>query len=132
MKITREQLVDLLTTATYGSDWLEIKTLKSEKSLDESFDANYLNERCREDKWVDRLLCGGRIVCLDWYRAEDYEDEKPIGIVLSLRDMEDAIERATTDRGIVRECAEWLVGDGDYYTANNLLQYIMFGEVIYG
>ena len=33
--IDHEMLVDLLCTATYGSEWLRIKTLKSERFMDD-------------------------------------------------------------------------------------------------
>lgn len=130
MKLTREQLVDLLCTATYSSCWLAIKTLKSERHLDEIYDEEYLENRCLEEKWADRLLNGGHIVCFDYYDEDD--DSNPVKYTLSLSDIEDKLEKATKDEEVVREYANWIIGDYDYYDCNNLMQYVIFGEVVYG
>lgn len=130
MKLTKEQLVDLLCTATYSSDWLEIKTLKSERHLDEIYDEEYLENRCLEEKWADRLLNGGHIFCFDYYDEDD--SGKTMRYTIRLEDIEDKLEKATKDEEVVREYANWISGDYDYYDCNNLMQYVIFGEVVYG
>lgn len=40
--INKETLVDLFSTATYGSDWLDITTLIAEKELDRDLARNTL------------------------------------------------------------------------------------------
>lgn len=127
--ITRDQLVDLFTTATYGSSWLGIKTLKNERHLDEQLSPEYLEERCIEEKWADRLLAGGSIVCID-YEDED-EDGKPVRYVLSLDDIKNGLTKAAMGEA-VRDWADWIEEQHDYYTCNNLMQVCIFGEVIYG
>ena len=130
MKLTKEQLVDLLSTATYGCDWLECKVLRSEAYIDERFDKEYLENRCREDKWADRLLNGGHIICFDYYDEDDNGDPKRYTICLE--DIEEKLEKATKDEEVVRDYANWISGDYDYYDCNNLMQYVIFGEVVYG
>ena len=130
MKLTKEQLVDLLCTATYSSDWLGIKTHISEKRLDDIYDEQYLDSRCLEEKWADRLLNGGHIVCVDYY--DDDENGKPMKYTLCLEDIESKLEQATKDENVVREYANWTSGYYDYYDCNNLMQYVIFGEVVYG
>lgn len=132
MKLTKEQLVDLLCTATYSSDWLECRVLESESYLDDKFDKEYLENRCREDKWADRLLNGGKLVCIDY---EDQDDEfNPRRYELVLEDFEIRLEEAckSDDECIARSYLNWKFEQSDYYDCNNLVQYVMFGDVIYG
>ena len=121
--ITHENLVDLLCTATYGCDWLEIKTLKSERFMDEDVEESVRDGWCIEDKWAHRLLKGGHIVCLD------YEDE--VRYELTLDDIKKGLEKAR-DGEAVRDWADFCDENDDYFTCNNLVQVCMFGEVIYG
>ena len=135
MELTKEALVDLFSTATYGSEWLEIKTLKSEKVLDDIYSDEYKSQRCLEEKWADRLLNGGHIVCLDWY-DEDYDNDGNVIefkiYKLTLEDIKKGLNKARNDKDMARTYWVWRNEEGDYYTANNLIQYILFGEVVYG
>ena len=121
--ITHENLVDLLCTATYGCDWLAIKTLKSERFMDEDVEESVRDGWCIEDKWAHRLLKGGHIVCLD------YEDE--VRYELTLDDIKKGLEKAR-DGVAPRDWADFCDENDDYFTCNNLLQVCMFGEVVYG
>lgn len=121
--IDHEMLVDLLCTATYGCDWLEIKTLKSERFMDEEVEESVRDEWCREDRWANRLLKGGHIVCIDYEDESRYE--------LTLDDIKRGLEKAR-DGEAVRDYADFVNETDDYFTCNNLLQVCIFGEVIYG
>jgi hypothetical protein len=121
--ITHENLVDLLCTATYGSDWLGIKTLKSERFMDEEVEQSVRDGWCIEDKWAHRLLKGGHIVCLD------YEDE--VRYELTLDDIKKGLIKAR-DGEAIRDWVDFCEENDDYFTCNNLVQVCMFGEVIYG
>lgn len=132
MKLTKEQLVDLLCTATYSSDWLECRVLKSEAYLDKKFDKEYLENRCREDKWADRLLSGGKLICIDY--ADQDDEFNPRRYELVLEDFEIRLDEASksNDEYIARSYLNWKFKQSDYYDCNNLLQYVMFGDVVYG
>lgn len=132
MKLNKEQLVDLLCTATYGCTWLECSSLKSEKHLDEKFDKEYLEERCLEEKWADRLLTGGTLRCCDYEDCD--ENENPKEYLLKLSDFEEKLHEAPfCDKDyIVSSFCNWRTENYDYYDCNNLMQYIMFGDVVYG
>lgn len=125
--IDKEFLVDLFNTATYGSDWLIIKTLKSERNLDKDFDKEYLESRCVEDRWADRLIAGGHIVCCDMYAEEGDDDARK---VIDLHQIQDGLHKALDE--CPRDLADFLEEEDDYFTCNNLMHVIMFGEVIYG
>lgn len=132
MKLTKEQLVDMLCTATYGCDWLECTALKRESYLDEKYDKQYLENRSREEKWADRLLNGGKLVCLDFEDSDDCYNPRRYELVLE--DFEIRLEEASksNDECIARSYLNWKLKQSDYYDCNNLLQYVMFGEVVYG
>ncbi len=117
-KLNKENLVEIFSIATCGSDWLEIKQPKA---------LNYLvNDKSitREEKWADILLGGGKLA------AFVYDDEDPLLINFSLEEMEKGFEK------FIKECPQDYVdlvsGDSDYYTASNLMQYVLLGEVVFG
>lgn len=121
--IDHEMLVALLCTATYGCDWLEIKTLKSERFMDEEVEESVRDGWCREDRWANRLLKGGHIVCIDYEEETRYE--------LTLDDIKRGLEKAR-DGEAVRDWADFCEENDDYFTCNNLMQVCIYGEVIYG
>lgn len=132
--ISHDNLVDLLSTATYSSDWLVIKTLKSERSLDDEVEQSVRDEWCLEDKWANRLLKGGHIVCLDY--ADDSDDDyddcwRPARYELTLDDIKKGLVKAR-DGVAPRDWADFCEENDDYFTCNNLMQICMFGEVVYG
>ena len=132
--ITHENLVDLLCVATYGCDWLEIKTLRSERFMDEEVEQSVRDGWSCEDRWANRLLKGGHIVCYDY--EDDDADEfalmpHPARYELTLDDIKRGLEKAR-DGEAVREWADFMNECDDYYTCNNLMQVCIFGEVIYG
>lgn len=124
--ITHENLVDLLCTATYGSDWLEIATLKSERFMDEQVEQSVRDGWCRENKWANRLLKGGHIVCYDY---DDYDEFTRYE--LTLDDIKKGLEKAR-DGVAPRDWADFCDENDDYFTCNNLMQVCIFGEVVYG
>lgn len=127
--ISKETLVDLFSTATYGSDWLYITTLVSEGNLDDKFSEEYLENRCREEKWADRLLNGGHIVCKDCYDID--EDDLPKRYIIDLDSLKTSLKLAR-DKEAVRDWSDFVLEEDDYFTCNNLMQVVMFDEVIYG
>ena len=146
-ELTQEDLVNLLCTATYDSNYL----------------ACYANDRvgveisendCREDIWAKCLLAGKRITFVDYYAEgehygelpytfgkEDYECEYSV----SLQDIINGLQKCMdgtfkdaekySDKGFVARCFSDLANDGDnwdYVEADALMQIILFGELIYG
>lgn len=123
--ITHENLVDLLCTATYGSEWLAIKTLKSERFMDDEVEQSVRDGWCMEDKWANRLLKGGHIVCYDYF------DDEVTRYELTLDDIKKGLEKAR-DGEAIRDWADFCEENDDYFTCNNLVQVCMFGKVVYG
>lgn len=131
--ISKETLVDLFSTATYGCNWLEITTLKSERHLDSVFSEEYLQNRCCEERWADRLLNGGHIVCKDYEDSQEDEngDYIPTRYKIDLKTLKKRLKLAR-DKEAIRDWCDFVLEKDDYFTCNNLMQVVMFGEVIYG
>jgi hypothetical protein len=121
--INKDLLVDLFSTATYSCDWLMIKTPIAERHLDDKFSQEYLDNRCIEEKWADRLLSGGNICVYDLEEEERY--------VINFEKIKEGLIKAQTEKA-VDDWTDFVDGNDDYFTCNNLLQVIIFGEVVYG
>ena len=138
--ITREDLVDLLCTATYGSNWLGMQYDKT-KGEGETY----------EDVAADILLKGGRVEMIDYY-AEDSDDvytdkgywETDAAIYpITLEDIKRGLEAVAdgtikNDDSIKRVAKHGLDAfmdrdslNFDYCYADCLIQSIMFNEIIY-
>lgn len=125
-----EDLVDLLSTALYGSSWFEA-----------DYDNNIYNSLknkegdCFEDKLADMLLAGHKITIYDHEaEGESYSkkcvrfDGESAVYEITLKDL---LKTASTKRGY-QLVEEVLSGDGDYWTADAFLQRVVFGDEIYG
>jgi hypothetical protein len=152
-ELTQEDLVNLLCTATYGSDWLNIYAdfRKREKVATE--------DDCREDIWAKILLAGDKVSCTDYYADESVygnlahkiDEEGNVIYELSLQGILDGLQKCAdgtfkvassnynnygeNERKFVARCYNDFVNDGDgwdYTEADALMQIILFGELIYG
>ena len=143
-KIEQEDLVNLLCTATYGSDWLSITAPERTGVTIEDGD-------CREDIWAKCLLAHHVIKCQDFNaEGETYgnlgrvikKDESAVYFV-GLGDIVRGLERCAdgafksddgSEKGWLRECWCALIDqseDFDYPMASALMQIIMFNELVY-
>lgn len=142
-ELNHANLVDILSTALFGCDWLEADY---DSNFWKSIPGDKKSGHCFEDHLADVLLNGGTITLsdkeadgelykvrgvpchlekVDWWDAENYK----IGVyTLNLRAL---LKACSTPYGY-ELLTEVLSGQGDYFTANNLLQIAIFGEVIYG
>lgn len=146
-EITHEDLVNLLSTATYGSDWLTCTITKAtrEKLAIEITD-------CREDVWAKALLSGFPIYLTDHQaEGETYgdkgtvndDDEDSAVYRITLDDIKDGLRSALDgdfepgDEDEVELAARCVLhlrdesSEFDYTEAEILAQIIMFGTIIY-
>ena len=129
-ELTQEDLVNLLCTATYGSDWLDCYAPDREG-------VNITEEDCLEDVWAKCLLAGERIQCFDYYAEGDTYGGLDWGIAdngevfywVSLQDIIDGLQKCA-DGNFKADDDESV--DMDQPEAEALMQVIMFGELIYG
>lgn len=145
-ELTQEDLVNLLCTATYDSNWLSCYAPYREG-------VDITEEDCREDIWAKCLLAGEKIQCFDYYAEGDTYGELKWGVSdngeifywVSLQDIINGLQKCAdgtskdadkyADKGFLARCYNDFVNDGDnwdYVEADALMQVILFGELIYG
>lgn len=141
--ITHDDLVNLLSTAGYGSYWLGLNY----DSMDFLQLEDHEKYNCVEDKMAALLLAGKSVELYDMY-AEDADDfygklphswdegNQTMDYTVTLKDIVKGIEKALNNGGWDAECAMHLInaddGDLDQPQAENLIQWIIFGSSIYG
>jgi hypothetical protein len=129
-KFDHEDLVNLLSTALYGSSWFGA-----------SYDKKIYNTLtktegdCFEDALADMLLAGHKITITDYYAEGESYSKKCVGFdgedanyEVTLKDF---LKVASTKQGF-KLVEDVLDGDGDFYTADAFLQRVVFGEEVYG
>lgn len=139
--ITHENLVNLFSTSTYGSNWLMIRSHRRDYYGTPLEDDN----DCREDKWAKILLNGGSVEAFDYYaEGESYgdlphkieeDDDECVHYTVTLKDIEKGIAKCIDLGGWEAECARHLISEPeqmDITEAEAIMQVIVFGEVIYG
>ena len=148
--LTKEDLVNLFSTALYGSNYLSVE-------YDESVEYN--EQDCHEDIIANILLNGGAVSVTDSYADGchygklrwEYNEDYDVTYHVRFIDIWQGLERAANGTFNLRpdvgatfaesnlECAkrsfnafafderEW-----DYNTADCLMQIILFDEIVYG
>lgn len=139
-EVTHEELVNLLSTALCGSEWLNMGTsLTGEDASPDERDAS------NEDHLARILLEGKKITVID-YNAEDkdefYGDLPHVWVNSSmmydvtLEDIKRGIAKALDSNTDAIDCIRDLTTDEgcnlDNPEAEEIMQWILFGEVIYG
>ena len=136
-ELSHEDLVDILSTALYGCDYLGVGY---DHKTWEEIPEDKKEGHCYEDHLADMLLNGHWISITDFYaEGEIYKGRKhPMPTTLSKSGnatyclaLQDILWACNTEHGY-KLLTETLSGEGDYFTANNLLQIALFGEEIYG
>ena len=140
-EITHNDLVILLSTATYGSSYFDVVKKKKDYYGTELEDEN----DCREDTWAKILLAGNSVYVLDYYSEEvaygklthEWDEKRgAMKYTVTLEDIKKGIQKAIDNGGWDAKCAFDLINDDscdlDLTEAENLLQIITFGEAIYG
>lgn len=142
--VSLENLVDLFSTATYGSSWLDIfAPVRTGLHIEDT--------DCREDVWAKALLAGHPIECTDYYaEGERYghlpsvvKDGDEATYTITLQDVLDGLQKCVdgtfkgdkSEHDRLTECFEHFKageGDMDNPEAEAIMQVIMFNELIYG
>ena len=129
--MTHEELVDLLSTALEGSSWFGASYDKEiYRSLKDTIGD------CFEDKLADMLLAGHKIIITDYEAdGESYSSKctriTADGDAVYKIGLDDILKAASTKTGY-QLLSDVLDGTGDYWTADALLQRVVFGEEVYG
>ena len=140
-ELSQEDLVNLFSTATYGSSWLDI-------TAPETTGADIKEDDCLEDKWAKALLAGHKVKCFDYY-AEGERYGNLGGVIkkdgtavyfVGLEEIKKGLQKCLD--GDIQDGGKWLkecvahfmagAGEMDQPEAEALMQVIMFNELIYG
>lgn len=142
--ISHEDLVNLFSTALYGSSYLGCNY-----RVDDNDATVVFNERdCFEDKIAKCLLAGKRVAMVDHYcecsdefygGLEHHYDEES-GCMLYMLDLDTikkGLETMLNAGGWKAKYVMMMINDDDYcefdqIAADSIMQNIMFGEEIYG
>lgn len=115
--LTKEDLVTFFSCATYGCGYWSVKIVRNSISAD-VLDTN----QCIEEIWADALLKGGKLVITD-----NEEDEKHI------INMDDVLKGYSKCYEISPQTMTNFEEEReDMWDGYNLMQVILFGEIIYG
>ena len=152
-ELTQEDLVNLLCTATYGSNWLSCYAPDREG-------VDITEDDCLEDEWAKCLLAGKKITCTDYNadEGEHYgtlehytEEDGQTTYLVSLQDIINGLQKCAdgtfshtnydeadngdTEKSWIAKCFQHFkedTGEMDNPEAESLMQIILFGELIYG
>ena len=143
-ELSQEDLVNLFSTATYGSSWLGIRTGEKTGVQEDEND-------CLEDVWAKAVLSGHKLKVTDYYAEGDVYG--PHGKVIKkdgtavyfigLKEIMDGLQKCADGRfeghgrelDWLKECVDHFVTEDpgfDNPEAEALMQVIMFNELIYG
>lgn len=126
-----ENLVNLLSVATYGNGWSLIKAYKSDR------EAGLFNDcECREDKWAKALMFGKGVVVCDLYDddAEDFDGNGKFPESAKHRITMDNVQKGLElmQEQYPRHYADLVEENDDAITGDVWLQLAVFGDIIYG
>ena len=140
--LTREVLVDFLSTATFGNGYIYIECESDGLEINDGY--------CREDVWATALLSLKKIWITDLlaegekYADSAYFEDDDAVYPVTIEDIRIGLERAINgdfeansdgEKKWMRETAFSILqddGQADASDAYGLIQLIMFGKVIYG
>lgn len=143
--LSHDDLVNLISCATSGSSWLGVDYNRRE--WNELNEIVKTKDPCFEDKVADLLLANKSIVLYDMYAEDEndffgnlphyYDENGYMCYTITLQDILSGLEKAgSIQNGWVHKCLDaFALDDGynlDLSSADCLIQYIMFGDYIYG
>lgn len=143
-ELTHDELVDILSTALYGCDYLQVDY---DLKVWETIPAEKKEGNCFEDHLADMLLNGHAIELTDiesegeLYKvrgvpcrvrkeASEYNPNNSYEVSVYVVNLKTILRACSSPEGN-QLLIEVLNGQGDYFTANNLLQLAMFGQIVY-
>lgn len=119
--ITKPDFIScVLSDALYNSPWFCCKV--SSSTPQSVIDEARAKCQCREDVWEHVILNGGAITIIDPEEDKSYE--------VNLKAFEKGFKLFMLNEP--RHYGDLMSESGDFYTADALLQTIVFGEVVYG
>lgn len=116
MKFDKETVSKFLEIATNGSSWLHIIIPKVNESLIQK------GSETRSDKWADIICHGGSLI------VDDMEDDSEY--TFNRLDMISGMAKLKNDYS--EEAANISNDEADFTDCDIYMQYVIFGEYVYG
>lgn len=129
MKTSQEAIARIIEVGTYGSEWLYTE-INEERTPAEVLEKAMQLHDCGSDRRAYILLHGGTLNFHDGYEEDDDEEGRPHITTITLKEWQAGIDKLGKESK--RILAHLIAEIEDYYDANNALQFVMFGEEIYG
>ena len=117
---THDFLVDLLSGASYGSEWFIYDV--HEDTPDEVYQAAKERYECREDIWAYVLTNGGCLSVNDWEEDKEYR--------VTLQDIINGLSIAMFN--YPEQYANIMLENADFYDYDCVIQCAVFGDLVYG
>lgn len=134
-EISREELSDLISSAIYGNDYMDVNIKKNDwKAL---VDANpeFGDVKFHEDKCAYLLLNNGCIYVTDMDAEEEVYGNLPHTIDAGTGQVTYQVKLEDVLNGLSNDEVRWAITDWDNMdltSAYAIMQAIAFGEVVYG
>lgn len=116
MTFSKEVVSTILEIVSYQSAWLQILIPKVNENMIQP------NSETASDKWADVIVNGGSLI------AEDFEDGSEY--TFNLHDMEKGWKEFSKDYS--EESANIENDEADHTDCDIYIQYVLFGEYVYG
>lgn len=140
-EISQDDLVNLLSTATDGSEYIDIDWVYQEEYIKSKEEGD-----SRENIYAKMLLNGYKIEVRDYFAEDDEdfygclhhewnEEDECMVYHVGIEDIANGIAKCIDNGGWTAECAYDLINKPenlDLYEAEAIMQVIVYGEVIYG
>ena len=120
-KLTKEELVAFFSAATYGCNYWSVKIVRNSISNDVFYEIYNANP-CIEDIWAEVLLKGGKLCVID-----NEENKKHY---ITMQSVLDGYSKGY--EVCPRSMLSFEEENEDMWDGYNLMQAIIFGEIIYG
>ena len=134
-EISRAELSDLISCATYGNDYMEINIRRSDWKTLVAAKPELQSVQFIEDKCAHLLLNNGCIYVTDMDAEEEVYGNLPHTIDAETGQVTYQVKMEDVLNGLSNEEVRWAITDWDNMdltSAYAIMQAIAFGEVVYG
>lgn len=134
-EISREELSDLISSAIYGNDYMDVRIKKNDWKVLVDANPELGNVKFHEDKCAHLLLNNGCIYVTDMDAEEEVYGNLPHTIDAETGQVTYQVKLEDVLNGLSNDEVRWAITDWDNMdltSAYAIMQAIAFGEVVYG
>ena len=134
-EISREELSDLISSAIYGNDYMDVRIKKDDWNALVDANPELGDVKFHEDKCAHLLLNNGCIYVTDMDAEEEVYGTLPHTINAETGQVTYQVKLEDVLNGLSNKEVQWAITDWDNMdltSAYAIMQAIAFGEVVYG